>query len=105
MNNIKPKKPPSQKSPKFTQNETLDQNHKSFVEKQVVEAIGKIDRMKKIRATNVFDNNWRVDIWCELDDAKEYMIPRLKIKYSYFVGTNSEGNIISSDPELGIECK
>ena len=86
MNNIKPKKPPLQKSPKFTQNETLD-------------------RMKKIRATNVFDNNWRVDIWCELDDAKEYMIPRLKIKYSYFVGTNSEGNIISSDPELGIECK
>lgn len=84
----------------------IQTNLESVIKKQVIEAIGKIERMTKIRAKNVFDSNWRVDIWCELDDSKEeYLIPRLKIKYSYFVVVDAEGNIINSDPELGTECK
>ena len=104
MNYPKPKKRSLPKPPVAEQPEP--QNPLApLVQKQVLDAIGKIDRMVKIRARNVFNNNWRVNIWCEIDSETALcVIPQLKLKYSYFVKTDEEGNIISSDPELGIHC-
>ena len=103
MNYPKPKKLFSPSSQKITEKATLEDNHKSFVTSQVIEAVGKIDDMKKIKASNVFDNNWRVDIWCE-SETEGCLIPRVEIRYSYFVRTDKEGNIIKSSPELGAKC-
>tara|TARA_R110002110_G_scaffold3883_5_gene20121 strand:+ start:928 stop:1242 length:315 start_codon:yes stop_codon:yes gene_type:complete len=102
MNNLKPEKvslPPSQK---FTKKVTLEDNHESFVKNQVTERVGKIDDLKMIRAKNVFDNNWRVDIWCETK-TEGCIVPKLDIRYSYFIRADKEGNIINSSPELGVE--
>ena len=77
----------------------IQMNLESVVKKQVIKAVGKIDRMKKIRARNVFDSNWRVDIWCE-SDTEECLVPKVNIKYSYFIKTDAEGIIINSSPEL-----
>tara|TARA_Y100001938_G_scaffold122892_1_gene171693 strand:+ start:1206 stop:1523 length:318 start_codon:yes stop_codon:yes gene_type:complete len=105
MNYPKPKKRPLPKPPVAETPEP--QNPLApFVQKQVLDAIGKIDRMVKIRAKNVFNNNWRVNIWCEVDSETELcVIPQLKIKYSYFVRTDEEGKIIDSDPALGVQCQ
>ena len=104
MNYPKPKKRPLPKPPASEKPEP-ENPLASVVEKQVLEAIGKINRLVKIRAKNVFDNSWRVNVWCEIDSETELcIIAQLKIKYSYFVKTDKEGNIISSDPELGVEC-
>ena len=80
----------------------IQMNLESVIKKQVIEAIGKIDGMQKIRARNVFDSNWRVDIFCA-SDAEECLVPKVNIKYSYFIKTDAEGSIINSSPELGIE--
>ena len=105
MNYPKPKKRPLPKPP-VAETPEPENPLAPLVQKQVLDAIGKIDRMVKIRARNVFNNNWRVNIWCEVDSETELcVIPQLKIKYSYFVKTDEEGNIISSDPKLGFECK
>ena len=105
MNYPKPKKRSLPKPPAAEKSEP--QNPLApFVQKQVTDAIGKVDRMIKIKARNVFEDNWRVNIWCEVDTHTELcIIPELKIKHSYFVKTDKEGNIISSDPELGVESK
>jgi hypothetical protein len=102
MNNLKPEKlslPPSQK---ITKKVTLEDNHESFVKNQVIERVGKIDDLKMIKANNVFDNNWRVDIWCETK-TEGCIVPKLDIRYSYFIRADKEGNIINSSPELGVE--
>ena len=75
-------------------------NLESVIKKQVIEAVGKIDGMKKIRASNVFDSNWRVDIWCESESdsaSEQYLIPKVDIRYSYFIKADAEGNIIETD--------
>tara|TARA_R100001244_G_scaffold88623_1_gene67504 strand:- start:278 stop:571 length:294 start_codon:yes stop_codon:yes gene_type:complete len=83
----------------------IQTNLESVIKKQVIEAVGKIDGMKKIRASNVFDSNWRVDIWCESDsESEQYLIPKVDIRYSYFIKADAEGNIINSSPELGTKC-
>lgn len=97
-----PKAPSSPPIQPVANKAMAENTHKSFVEKQVLEGVGKIDNLKMIRAKNVFDNNWRVDIWCETE-TEGCIVPKLDIRYSYFIRADKEGNIINSSPELGIE--
>tara|TARA_Y100000593_G_C4320080_1_gene343289 strand:+ start:6230 stop:6517 length:288 start_codon:yes stop_codon:yes gene_type:complete len=79
-------------------------NFKSFVEEQVLNKLGKPDNLNFIRASNVFDNRWRVDVWCyhEVEGCLS-KTSSSRIEYSYFVRTDEEGKITNSDPEINKE--
>ena len=64
-----------------------------FVKEQVISRLGKPDTLKFIKASNVFDNNWRVDVWCHFESE-------IAIKHSYFVKVDEHGKFISSSPEI-----
>tara|TARA_R110000824_G_scaffold300449_2_gene488458 strand:+ start:362 stop:565 length:204 start_codon:yes stop_codon:yes gene_type:complete len=61
---------------------------------------GKPDNFYKIRAYNVFDNSWRVDVWNSRDTGDNTLTRRISIDYSYFVKTDETGKILDSDPSI-----
>ena len=71
----------------------------SFVKEQVLARLGQPDTLKFVNAANVFDNNWRVDVWCHFE-SEVAMIKPAKIKHSYFVKVDEHGKFISSSPEI-----
>ena len=71
----------------------------SFVKEQVLSRLGQPDTLKFVNAANVFDNNWRVDVWCHFE-SEVAMIKPAKIKHSYFVKVDEHGKFISSSPEI-----
>lgn len=78
---------------------------KKEVEEFVVEQVfskmgGKPDNFYKIRAYNVFDNSWRVDVWNSRDTGDNTLTRRISIDYSYFVKTDETGKILDSDPSI-----
>jgi len=63
--------------------------------------LGKLKNFNFIKANNVFDNNWRVDVWCYRENDKTLIsVKDNSIDYSFFVTTDNEGKILSSDPEI-----
>jgi len=71
------------------------------VTEQVMKIVGTVPNFYRIKAKNVFNNNWRVDIWCnqQRDDllrATSYTL----IEHSYFVTTDDKGKILKSTPEI-----
>ena len=94
------KKQPSQSSNKELTKEEL----KSFVEEQVIAKLGKPSNLNFIRASNVFNNRWRVDVWCY--HKVEGCIPEQScsmIDHSYFIHADEHGKITKSDPEINKE--
>lgn len=77
-------------------------NHEAGVTRQVLDALGTPTNLHKIRATNVFDSNWRVDLWTwKWLDEESKITKSLLIEYSFFVKYDEDtGRIISSDPEI-----
>ena len=74
------------------------------IKKQVFDAIGSVPDISMFRAKRLWDYNWRVNIWCEYDSKTELsVLKRTRIAYSYFIRTDKEGNILNSDPELGVK--
>ena len=72
-----------------------------FVVEQVFSKMnGKPENFYKVRASNVFDNNWRVDIWCNQDNGEEALSHSVLIDYSYFIRADSTGKILSSSPSI-----
>tara|TARA_R100001244_G_C5150002_1_gene129510 strand:- start:356 stop:676 length:321 start_codon:yes stop_codon:yes gene_type:complete len=90
-------KPQSKTSQAKSQEKPID--IASFVKEQVIGRLGKPDTLKYIRANNVFDNNWRVDVWCHFE-SEVAMIKPANIKHSYFVKVDEHGKFISSSPEI-----
>jgi len=86
------------------QKSTSNKDIENFVGEQVMNRLGeKPKNFNFIRASNVFDNSWRVDIWCTKDaDGTLTSIKDNTIEYSYFIKADSDGKIISSDPEITI---
>ena len=82
-----------------------DDNLKEIITRQLLEEMGEIKDLRQIRMRNVFDRNWRVDIFCYYDDPTlmSSVIRPTRIKYSYFIRVDESGNIIKSDPEIGEE--
>ena len=68
----------------------------------VVSKLGKPKNLDFIRASNVFDNRWRVDVWGSHDSTTtDVVVKYSKIDYSYFIRYDEEaGQIISCDPEI-----
>jgi len=89
------------------QKPTSNKDIENFINEQVMNRLGgKPKNFNFIKASNIFDNNWRVDIWCTKDvDGTLTSIKDNSIKYSYFVKADSDGKIISSDPEITIHNK
>ncbi len=77
-------------------------NHKAGVTRQVLDALGTPDNLHKVRAANVFDSNWRVDLWTwKWLDEESKITKSLLIEYSFFVKYDEDaGRIVSCDPEI-----
>ena len=75
---------------------------KSLVEKQVMETLGKPNNFDYIRSKNVYNNRWRVDVWCEHESNKTMVFTKYStIDYSYFIKVDDEGKIVESSPKIG----
>ena len=73
----------------------------SVVIAQIVELLGTVPNLHNIKAANVFNNNWRVDVWCkQQNDERLSLTSNALIEYSYFVTTDDKGKILKSDPEI-----
>ena len=77
---------------------------KSFVEEQVITRLGKPPELNFIRASNIFENRWRVDVWCHYDSTITIMPTKCSnIKHSYFIHVDEHGKITKADPEINKE--
>tara|TARA_R110002020_G_scaffold217969_2_gene425762 strand:+ start:357 stop:659 length:303 start_codon:yes stop_codon:yes gene_type:complete len=65
---------------------------------EVMERLRPVSNFHKISAHNVFDDNWRVNVWVE-DWKEEATSCGYKIKYSYFCEVK-DNCIFESSPEL-----
>lgn len=73
----------------------------SVVIDQMVELLGTVPNLHIIKASNVFNNNWRVDVWCDQQkDEQLSLTANTLIEYSYFVTTDDKGKILKSKPEI-----
>jgi len=73
----------------------------SFVKEQVINKLGKPKNLHFIRASNIFENRWRIDVWCHYDSTITIMPTKCsKIFHSYFAHTDTDGQITYSNPEI-----
>tara|TARA_Y100000310_G_C20464384_1_gene706908 strand:- start:555 stop:866 length:312 start_codon:yes stop_codon:yes gene_type:complete len=99
---MKPTKPSKSKKQSHQQVEGVNKEEiKSFIEEQVINKLGKPKNLNFIKTGNVFDNRWRVDVWCYYDSANTMMPTQCsKIFHSYFIHADEDGKIINSSPEI-----
>jgi hypothetical protein len=69
----------------------------SIVQTQVLEQLGKPKNLISVKAHNVFDNCWRVDVWLQVEPDNMYS---RRIVHSYFIKTSPEGGFTYSNPEI-----
>ncbi len=99
-----PKTQPKVESSQSDNKELTKKELQSFIEEQVITKLGKPTELNFIRSSNVFDNRWRVDIWCYFDSTVTIMPTKSSnIKHSYFVHVDEHGKIINSSPEINKE--
>ena len=99
-----PKTQPKVKSSQSDNKELTKKELQSFIEEQVITKLGKPKELDFIRSGNVFDNRWRVDVWCYFDSKATIMaIKSSNIKHSYFIRVDEHGKIINSSPEINKE--
>lgn len=69
---------------------------------QVMTALGLPPGWVLTKATNTFDNNWRVDVWAKKPDPNgvQCLVRRNAICDSFFVRADDEGKIVRSSPEI-----
>ena len=104
-----PKKPTPKPQPKVKAKKAFKLEDKditkeelnSFVKEQVIAKLGKPPELNFIKASNVFDNRWRVDVWCYFDSTETIMATKSSdIKHSYFIHVDEHGKITNSSPEI-----
>ena len=101
MNSQATKEPRSKKKV-IDQREVTDKiDFTDFVKEQVLNKLGKLKNLDFIRASNIFENRWRIDVWCYFDSTVTIMPTKCsKIFHSYFAHTGPDGQIIYSNPEI-----
>ena len=68
---------------------------------ELLNRLGRPEKLNFIKANNVFDNKWRIDVWCYYDSVKTIMTTQSsKIFHSYFIHADAHGKIIESSPEI-----
>lgn len=81
------------------------ENTEEKIIRQVLDVTGEVKNLHKVTTVNVFDNRWRVNIWCwfyhpeTLSETRSYTID-----YSYFIKVDESGKILDSSPSLGKKC-
>jgi hypothetical protein len=87
---------------KQTQEKKPIASHSDFVCEQVIKKLGgRPKNFHSIRASNVFDNKWRVDVFCHIQvDTELTSVTNLRIDYSYFIAVSGDGEILSSSPDI-----
>lgn len=63
------------------------------VSNNLLAALGKPENLLKVRAVNVYDNRWRVDVWTKIGESAG--IVRALITDSFFLHVGEDGKIIS----------
>lgn len=106
MNEAKDK-PKLKKKSTPKQKPVTNKDLEKFVSEQVISKLGgKPSSFHSIRSSNIFESNWRVDVFCYVKTATENAVYLDKrIDYSFFVETDTSGKILSSDPNISIENK
>lgn len=61
----------------------------------VLKALGTPPGYYQTKASNVFDNRWRVDVWATVQQANPGSIAITVITDSFFVIVNEDGKIMS----------
>tara|TARA_B100000809_G_scaffold235387_1_gene253552 strand:- start:385 stop:735 length:351 start_codon:yes stop_codon:yes gene_type:complete len=92
----------AEKKPLQTNDEGITKEElKSFIEQQVVTKLGQPPSLNFVRASNIFDNRWRVDVWCNYDSTETIVKTKCShIFHSYFIHVDKHGKITKSDPEI-----
>jgi len=75
---------------KSEKTETIDPDK---VVKSVMLKLGRPKHFRSATALNVYNNRWRVNVWCEHNGQR-------KITNSYFVSATENGEILNSIPEI-----
>ena len=94
-----PKTQPKAQNSQSDNKELTKKELQAFIEEQVITKLGKPTELNFIRSSNVFDNRWRVDVWCYFE-SEVAMIKPANIKHSYFVKVDEHGKFINSSPEI-----
>jgi len=108
MNDTKDKpKAVNKNNPKTKSKPLTNKDLERFVSEQVISKLGgKPPSFHSIRSKNVFNDKWRVDVFCYVETATENAIYLDKrINYSFFVKADGSGKILNSDPNISIENK
>lgn len=102
MKPVKPSEPKKQSEQAHQEVEGVNKKEiKSFIEEQVLNKLGKPNNLNFIKSGNVFDNRWRVDVWCYYDSTNTMMPTKCsKIFHSYFIHVDEDGKIINSSPKI-----
>jgi len=58
-------------------------------------ALGIPPGFQKIKAINVYDNRWRVDVYTKVQTEIECLVTRMKISDSFFITVDDKGNILT----------
>lgn len=66
----------------------------SLIEEQVIHRLGKPDGLRKVQVRRLWDDHYRVNVLIGENAASA------KITNSYFVETDSDGNIVESNPNI-----
>ena len=92
---------PTPVSPTKSARSVTQQELEEFVKEQVLQKLGTPENLFQITAGNMWDNRWRVNVWCTHKFQGEVSIVDIQsIDYSYFIHTSEDGTIIKSSPEI-----
>lgn len=97
-----PKKNRKEPQPVVEERKPKNPDIARWVEQAVLNELGTPPDMTWFKASNVFDNRWRVDIWCEKEVSGDLISAYSQhIKHSYFIHFNHNTyEIIKSTPEV-----
>lgn len=75
-----------------------------YIIEQVINKMGgKPKNLHSIRPRNIFNNKWRIDVFCEHEAETEMITMKgIRIDYSYFVTLDEDGEIVKSSPEIEV---
>ena len=80
--------------------ESLGQiDQEKIVIHDVLESLGRPPSLHEVKAHNVFDNKWRVNVWITEYTNEDSIAPAFKIAHTYFC-TLQDNWVVDSNPEI-----
>ena len=72
---------------------------KQAIEQKVIKRLGKPPGFDQIEAKHLWDNKWRVNVWCKFYNSTDKVVPSFNISDSFFVEV-SKTNRVSASPRI-----